>query len=172
MRVVHVHARTDNADLPKLEEAWAEMLELPPQAPEAPTFPAEMIPEPLREWIDDAAERICVHREFIAVPAIAVLGAVLGRRIGLHPKQRDDWLEVPNLRQRAFGHRGNRRGLQSVSSVTPSVTAVSPRKKLRALRLWLNPRSQGRAGVAAPTTVSVTAGTFSGTFRPGASGNT
>ncbi len=76
---------------------WGALLELPATTPEVPTMPAEMIPEPLRPWIDDVAERLCVHREYIAVPALVSLGAVIGRKVGIHPKQFDDWLEVPNL---------------------------------------------------------------------------
>ncbi len=76
---------------------WEAVLELPAAAPEVPTLPAELIPEPLRPWIDDVAERLCVHREFIAIPAIVAAGAVVGRTVGIHPKQYDDWLEVSNL---------------------------------------------------------------------------
>lgn len=76
---------------------WQELLELPKTAPDVPTMPAEMIPEPLRPWIDDVAERLCVHREYIAVPALVSLCAMIGRTVGIHPKQYDDWLEVPNL---------------------------------------------------------------------------
>ena len=80
----------------KLPE-WEALLELPKTAPEVPTMPAEMMPEPLRPWIDDIADRLCVHREYIAVPALVSLGAVVGRTVGIHPKQYDDWLEVANL---------------------------------------------------------------------------
>ncbi len=79
------------------EEPWEDPLKLPATAPEVPTLPAEMIPEPLRPWIDDVATRLCVHREYIAVPALVSLGAVVGRTVGIHPKQYDDWLEVANL---------------------------------------------------------------------------
>src|SRR5262249_37546052 len=33
----------------------------------------------------------------VAVPAIAALGSLIGRRIGIKPQQKTDWLEVPNL---------------------------------------------------------------------------
>ena len=79
------------------EALWPELGKLPPTAPEVPTLPAEMIPEPLRPWIDDVATRLCVHREYVAVPALVSLGAVVGRTVGIHPKQFDEWLEVPNL---------------------------------------------------------------------------
>ena len=64
-----------------LEDAhpWQDRLELPPTTPAVPTLPKEMIPEPLCDWIDDAAERLCVHRELIAIPVLVSLGAVVGR---------------------------------------------------------------------------------------------
>ena len=60
-------------------------------------MPAEMIPEPLRAWVTDAAERLGVPNEFIAAPAICALGLVIGRQIGIHPKAKDGWLEVSVL---------------------------------------------------------------------------
>ncbi len=95
----------DLADKPKAiasatevkPQVWGEVLELPALAPTVPTLPTEMIPDPLGSWVDDVTERLCVYREFVAVPALVSLGAVVGRTIGIHPKQHDDWLEVPNL---------------------------------------------------------------------------
>ena len=87
--------RPDQSEPP--EEGWTDKLGLPVITPEVKTLPAEMLPEPLRPWIDDVAERLCVHREYVAIPALASLGAVVGRTVGIHPKQFDDWLEVPNL---------------------------------------------------------------------------
>ena len=82
---------------PPLEAPWGDCQPLPNTAPNVPTLPAEMIPGPLRPWIDDVADRLCVHREYVAAPALVSLGTVVGRTVGIHPKQRDDWLEVPNL---------------------------------------------------------------------------
>jgi len=60
-------------------------------------MPADLVPEPLRPWIADAAERVCVPIECIAAPAIVTFAAIVGRRVGIHPKRRDDWSVVPNL---------------------------------------------------------------------------
>jgi putative DNA primase/helicase len=80
------------------ETAWEGMLELPPTAPEVRTLPADLIPEPFRAWIDDAAERACVHREFIAIPALVSAGALIGRSVALYPKRFDGgWKVVANL---------------------------------------------------------------------------
>lgn len=76
---------------------WGQLGELPRVSPDPPDMPHELLPESLRAWIVDAADRACVHVAFIAAPAIASLGAVIGRQLGVHPKQHDNWLEVPNL---------------------------------------------------------------------------
>jgi Protein of unknown function (DUF3987) len=35
--------------------------------------------------------------DFVAIPAIVALGAVVGRKIGVRPQRRTDWTEVPNF---------------------------------------------------------------------------
>jgi putative DNA primase/helicase len=35
--------------------------------------------------------------DYVAVAAITALGATIGRRIGIKPKQKADWIEIPNL---------------------------------------------------------------------------
>jgi len=79
------------------EARFAPFSRLPPVRPDAPTLPPELLPAALRPWIVDGAERMQVPLEFIAVPAIVALAAVVGRRMGIHPKAKDDWLVVPNL---------------------------------------------------------------------------
>ena len=79
------------------EEIWPEPSELPPLTPTVPELPEELLPEPLRPWLVDVAERIQIPLEFVAVPAIVALSALIGRRIGIYPKRKDDWFVVPNL---------------------------------------------------------------------------
>ena len=80
------------------EAPWGTRLhDLRELAPEAPTLPAVMVPSSLRAWVEDAAERACIHREYLAVPALSAAGSLIGRTVGLHPKRHDDWLEVPLL---------------------------------------------------------------------------
>ena len=40
---------------------------------------------------------MCVPLELVAAPVLVSLGALVGRSVGIHPKEYDDWLEVPNL---------------------------------------------------------------------------
>ena len=76
---------------------WPEPQPLPNTLPPVPVFDYALLPDALRPWIEDIAERVQCPPDFPAVGAMITLSAVVGRKIGIRPKRRDDWLEVPNL---------------------------------------------------------------------------
>ena len=57
----------------------------------------DLLPERFRAWVMDISERMQVTPEFVMAPALVSFSSVVGRKIGIHPKQQDDWLVVPNL---------------------------------------------------------------------------
>ena len=57
----------------------------------------DMIPEPLRAWLTDIADRMKCPLDFVATAAIAMVSALVGTRLAIKPKTRDDWTVVPNL---------------------------------------------------------------------------
>src|SRR5271166_3404760 len=61
-----------------------------------PMMPEDLIPEPLRSWLNDIAERISCPLDFAVIPALLALGCVLGRKIGMRPKAHDVWTVIPN----------------------------------------------------------------------------
>jgi len=64
----------------------------------APELPLDMVPDPLRAFVADNVERLQVPPEFVAVPLILSLSAVIGRSVCLQPKVKDDgFLVFPNL---------------------------------------------------------------------------
>jgi hypothetical protein len=86
------------------EKAAAPSIEWPPPGPIVAelkpvlTFDAEtLLPDALRPWIMDEAERMPCPPEFIAVPAMVALGSIVGARCAIKPKARDPWQIVPNL---------------------------------------------------------------------------
>ncbi len=79
------------------EKPWQKRLELPDVSPDPDDMTEDMLPDALQGWIVDSAKRACVHVAFIAVIAMCSVGAVVGRTLGIHPKRRDDWLELSNL---------------------------------------------------------------------------
>jgi len=64
---------------------------------EIESFPFEILPDPLRPWVEDVSYRMQCPPDFIATAAIVLCGSLIGTRCGIHPKQNDDWLVIPNL---------------------------------------------------------------------------
>lgn len=87
-------------------EEWGEMEELPAATPAVPTLPAELLPESLRPWLVDVAERAPVPLEFVAMSALSGLGSVIGRQVGIQPEQFDDYIAVANLWGAVVGSSG------------------------------------------------------------------
>ncbi len=103
------------------EEPWAPLKKLPSLHPPVPALPADMLPEPLRAWLTDVAERTALPLEFVACPAVVALSAVVGRGLGIHPKRRDDWLVVPNL----WGGIVGRPGLMKSAAISEATRPLS-----------------------------------------------
>jgi hypothetical protein len=76
---------------------WEEPAPLPEGLPPVATLDPAMLPEPWRGWIVDVSERMQIPPDFAAAGAVVVAGSLIGRRVGIRPKRRDDWLVVPNL---------------------------------------------------------------------------
>jgi putative DNA primase/helicase len=110
----NVKAQIDNAQeyqpqaatAPEPVEPWKDLKPLPPALPEAPTMPDSLIPPVLAPWLCDICERTQIPLDFVAAPAIAALSSVIGRTVGIYPKQHDDWLCVPNLWGAVIGRPG------------------------------------------------------------------
>ena len=62
-----------------------------------PPFDAGLLPDALRPWIADIAERMQCPPDFPAVAAMVALARVVGRQVAIRPKRRDDWTVIPNL---------------------------------------------------------------------------
>lgn len=63
----------------------------------APELAEELLPKSFKPWIMDISERMQVTPEFVMAPALVGLSSIVGRKIGIHPKQKDDWFVIPNL---------------------------------------------------------------------------
>ena len=87
----------EHRSLSEAEEWNAAPSPLPSGLPRVAAFDQEMLPGPLRAWVSDIAERMQVPPDYVAAGALTVAAALVGRKIGIHPKRYDDWLVVPNL---------------------------------------------------------------------------
>ena len=113
-----------NSQMASEAEIWPERKDLPEVMSKVPTLEPDLIPTPLRAWVEDEAARLCVPLEFIIVPAIAFAGGLIGRTLGVHPKQKDDWLEVPNLWCAIAGNPSSRK-TQSLKKASCFVKALA-----------------------------------------------
>lgn len=87
----------DTSSSASAEEVWPELNRQVDAERLPPPMPRELLPEPLRQWVEDICERMCVPIEMVAAPLIVALAATVGRQVGIRPGQFDDWLVVPNL---------------------------------------------------------------------------
>lgn len=78
-------------------DSWPDPMPIPDELPAVKPFDYALLPDSLRPWIEDIAQRVQCPPDFPAVGAMISLSAVVGRKVGIRPKRRDDWLEVPNL---------------------------------------------------------------------------
>jgi hypothetical protein len=79
------------------EIQWREPQELKGILPPVATLNEKIIPIPLRDWIMDIADRMQIPPDFSAAAAIVVCSSLVGRTLGVFPKEKDNWLVVPNL---------------------------------------------------------------------------
>ena len=92
-----------DADLARILEAageptaWAAPVAITSSLPPVEPFEPEMLPEALRGYVFDVADRQQSVPDFVAVAALCGLAAMIGNRVRVGPKQNDDWVEVPNL---------------------------------------------------------------------------
>ena len=79
------------------QKGWEDPIPLPSELPPVAKLNCEILPEPIRHWIEDIADRMQIPADFSAAASIVGLGSLIGRKVGIYPKRRDDWLVVPNL---------------------------------------------------------------------------
>ena len=76
---------------------WPEPQPLPDVLPPVALFNPKILPNSVRAFVVDVAERMQCPLDFPAVAMMIVLAGVLGRKIGVRPKRRDDWTVIANL---------------------------------------------------------------------------
>ena len=90
--------RSRLAGTAEADGAWLDPKPIIAELKPVPAFDAEtLLPNVLRAWIIDEAERMPCSPDFIAAAALVALGSIIGARCAIKPKGRDSWLVVPNL---------------------------------------------------------------------------
>jgi hypothetical protein len=61
------------------------------------TFDPDLLPESVRGFVMDTADRMQAPVDFLAITAMVAAGGLVGRKILMKPKQLDNWAIAPNL---------------------------------------------------------------------------
>lgn len=75
---------------------WPEVHQLPEGMPSVADFEFELLPGSLMPFAADIVERMQCPPEFVGIPIMTILGAVIGRKIGIRPQEMTDWMVIPN----------------------------------------------------------------------------
>lgn len=76
---------------------WPKPLPIVSNLPPVARFSADLLPDALRRYVFDVAERQQSPADFVAVALLCGLSAVVGNKLRVRPKQHDDWTITPNL---------------------------------------------------------------------------
>ena len=76
---------------------WPAPKELPSKLARVAQFDIEFLPPSIAPWVADISERLQCPPDFVAITALTALGSLIGRRVGIKPQQKTDWIEVPNI---------------------------------------------------------------------------
>jgi hypothetical protein len=78
--------------------SWPAAREIKADLPPVPPFDGNaLLPKSLRDFVLDEADRMPCSPDYIAAALIVALGSVIGARVALKPKRRDDWIVTPNV---------------------------------------------------------------------------
>jgi hypothetical protein len=78
------------------EREWPDPCPLPEALLPVAAFDFEMLPEKLRPWAADIAERMQCPPDYIGASIMVALSSVIGSKIVIRPKSNDDWQVVTN----------------------------------------------------------------------------
>jgi putative DNA primase/helicase len=76
---------------------WSAPKDIPVKLAKVADFSIEFLPPSIGPWVGDISERLQCPPDYVAVTALTALGALIGRRVGIKPQRKTDWLEVPNV---------------------------------------------------------------------------
>lgn len=113
---------------PPRSDEWGEALPLKNALLPVPALLPVLVPEPLRAWVFDCAERIGVAPDYLAVSSLVALASLVGNTVSIRPKQHDDWRVVPNLWGAVVGS-------PSVKKSPAIAESLKPLARLKALEL-------------------------------------
>jgi hypothetical protein len=130
---------------------WPLPQPLPYSLRAVPTLPERLLPDALRPWLVDSAERLQVPLEFPAAAALVALAAVVGNQVRIRPKEQDDWTVTPNLWGAVVGRPGTMKSPALEEALRPLRRLVKQAENdhTAAMQGWLFAKESYQATLAA-----------------------
>lgn len=119
----------DPLGLPESDD-WLEPHPLPSPLPEVETYSDSLLPTAIGGAVRDIAERMQCPPDFAAASMLVAMASVIGCRVGIRPRQHDDWLVVPNLWGCVVG-RPSLKKSPSIAHAEKRVRALETRERER-----------------------------------------
>lgn len=76
---------------------WPEPKPIESRLPAVKKLTPDMLPESIRDYVFDVADRQQSPVDFVAVAALSGLATLIGNKVRIKPKRYDDWLITPNI---------------------------------------------------------------------------
>jgi len=118
---------TNGAGPAVVPEAWPEPAPLP-ELPSVPQWNDALLPEVLRAWVADAAERMQAPIEFVAATAIVVASSLIGTVIAMRPRALDNWSVIANLWAILIGAPGTKKSPSKDEACRPFASIIEADK--------------------------------------------
>lgn len=77
-----------------------------PALPDVLPFDYAYLPDALRGFVKDISERMQCPPDFAAVGVMVMMATIIGRKVSIRPKRKDDWTVIPNLWGAVVGNSG------------------------------------------------------------------
>jgi hypothetical protein len=78
-------------------DEWADPEPINGKLPDVRPITPDMLPEALRARAVDIARRMSAPLEYVAEPMIVEAAALIGLKLAIRPKAKDDWIVFPNM---------------------------------------------------------------------------
>lgn len=90
-----------------------------PALPDVLPFDYDYLPGGLRGFVKDISERMQCPPDFAAVAVFVMMGAIIGRKVGIRPMRHNDWLVICNLWGAVVGNSGVMKSPTLSASLSP-----------------------------------------------------
>ena len=123
---------------PGAATGWPDPKPLPNPLLPVAEFEIEYLPGRLQAWVADTAYRMQCAVDFVGVSLIILLGSLIGRKVGIRPKQLDDWTEFANLWSILIAPPGRKKSpaMDAVLSFQARLIAQAVEGYEKALEAW------------------------------------